>query len=472
MDRFFRREDKALEQNMKTANKILVVDDEVNFLKLLEYNLNKEGYAVSTALNGEDALNKINEHMPDLILTDLKMPGIGGMEILKQVKEKDKSVQVIMITGHGDAETAVEAMKLGAYDFISKPLRNDELIVTVRNALNSRILIEKVTELRSQLETRYDFKNIIGSSGKMKDLFKIMETAIGTSVTVLIQGESGTGKELVAKAIHYNGPRKEGPFVVVNCAAIPETLLESELFGYERGAFTGALERKIGKFEQADRGTIFLDEIAEMTPMTQAKLLRVLESKELERLGGQEVIKVDVRIISATNKELIKEVKEGNFREDLYYRLMVFPIMLPPLRERKEDIPMLISHFMNIYAKNAGKEIKNISNEAMAYLMKYSWPGNVRELENVVERAIVMCEGDTINLSHLPVGLEALAGSSMPQLIGGGMQTSKIVSLENLEAEALKKALDIAGHNISKAAKELGIGRATFYRKAKKFKIF
>lgn len=471
MDRFYEREEKDMEQSMKTARKILVVDDERNFVKLLEYNLGKEGHVIDTAFNGEEALNKISEQMPDLVLTDLKMPGMGGMEILKRVKEKDRSVPVIMISGHGDAETAVEAMKLGAYDFISKPLRNDELIITVRNALNSRMLSEKVTELRSQLETRYDFKNIIGSSGKMMDVFKIMENAIGASVTVLIQGESGTGKELVAKAIHYNGSRKEEPFVVVNCAAIPETLLESELFGYERGAFTGALERKIGKFEQADRGTIFLDEIAEMTPMTQAKLLRVLENKELERLGGQERIKVDVRIISATNKDLKEEVKEGNFREDLYYRLMVFPIMLPPLRERKEDIPMLISHFMNIYAKEAGKKVKDISNEAMAYLMKYSWPGNVRELENVIERAVVLCEGDMINLSHLPVGLEALGGSSMPQLIGGGMQTSKIVSLENLEAEALKKALDISGHNISKAAKELGIGRATFYRKAKKFNI-
>jgi DNA-binding NtrC family response regulator len=456
---------------MKTAGNILVVDDEKNFVKLLDYNLKKEGYAVLTAFSGEEALAKIEEQMPDLILTDLKMSGIGGMEILKQVKEKDKGIPVIMITGHGDAETAVEAMKLGAYDFISKPLRNDELIVTVRNALNSRILIEKVTELRSQLETRYDFRNIIGNSGKMKDVFKMMETAVASSVTVLIQGESGTGKELVAKAIHFSGPRKKGPFVVVNCAAIPETLLESELFGYERGAFTGALERRIGKFEQADRGTIFLDEITEMTPMTQAKLLRVLESKEIERLGGQERIKVDVRIVSATNRDLIKEVKEGRFREDLYYRLMVFPIMLPPLRERKEDIPMLVSHFMNIYAGNAGKEIKKISGEAMAYLMKYSWPGNVRELENVVERAVVLCEGDAINLSHLPVGLEALAGTGTPQLTGGGMQTSKIVTLENLEAEALKNALDIAGHNISRAAKELGIGRATFYRKARKFKI-
>jgi DNA-binding NtrC family response regulator len=450
---------------------ILIVDDDKNFIKLLEHNLKKEGYVVDAAFSGEEALLKLNLNMPDLIITDLKMPGVSGMEILRKVKEIDKGLPVIMITGQGDTETAVEAMKLGAYDFITKPLKPNELIVTVRNALNSRVLIDEVTELRSQLETRYDFKNMIGSSGKMKDVFNMMGTAVNSSVTALIQGESGTGKELVAKAIHYNGARKGGPFIVVNCAAIPETLLESELFGYERGAFTGALERRIGTFEQADRGTIFLDEITEMSPMTQAKLLRVLEGKEIERLGGQERIKVDVRIISATNRELTKEVKGGRFREDLYYRLMVFPITLPPLRERKEDIPLLISHFINIYAKDAGKEIKHISGEAMEYLMKYSWPGNVRELENVIERAVVLCDGDTINLSHLPIGLESLTGPGMPQLIGGGMEASKIVSLENLEAEALKKALDIAEHNISKAAKELGIGRATFYRKAKKFGI-
>jgi len=460
-----------MDQIVNRKKRILVVDDEKNFVKLLEYNLAKEGYAVAAASSGEEALIKMNMKLPDLIITDLRMPGVSGMEILRKAKELDKGLPVIMITGQGDAETAVEAMKLGAYDFITKPLKPNELIVTVRNALNSRVLIDEVSELRSQLETRYDFKNIIGSSQKMQSVFKMMENAVSSTVTVLIQGESGTGKELVARAVHYNGSRKERPFIVVNCAAIPETLLESELFGYERGAFTGALERKIGKFEQADNGTIFLDEIAEMSPMTQAKLLRVLEGKEVERLGGNERIKVDVRIISATNRELTEEVKKSRFREDLYYRLMVFPITLPPLRERKGDIPLLISRFMNVYAKGAGKKISHFSGEAMEYLMGYTWPGNVRELENVIERAVVLCDGDTINLSHLPVGLDALSGTALPQIFGGGMETSKIVSLENMESEALKKALDIAEHNISRAAKELGIGRATFYRKAKKFGI-
>jgi len=451
--------------------KVLIVDDDPHFSQMIEYNLKKEGYSVSCVSDGAKAVEAVKVNRPDLVFMDIQMPNMDGMEALQKIKEADADIAVVMITGHADVDVAVKAMKSGAYDFISKPFKPEELKITARNALVSRGLMKEVGRLRSELETKYDFRNIIGSSGKMQAVFKMMENAISSNVTVIIQGESGTGKELVARAVHYNGPRKERPFIVVNCAAIPETLLESELFGYERGAFTGALERKIGKFEQADNGTIFLDEIAEMSPMTQAKLLRVLEGKEVERLGGHERINVDVRIISATNRELTNEVKESRFREDLYYRLMVFPITLPPLRERKGDIPLLISHFMNIYAKSAGKKISHFSSEAMEYLMGYSWPGNVRELENVIERAVVLCDGDAINMSHLPVGLDVLSKTGMPQLFGGGMETSKIVSLENMESEALKKALDIAEHNISKAAKELGIGRATFYRKAKKFGI-
>jgi DNA-binding NtrC family response regulator len=460
-----------MEQGMnREKRKILVVDDEKNFMKLLEHNLNEEGYMVDTASSGEEALTKMDLKMPDLILTDLKMPGVNGMEILRRAKEINKSIPVIMITGHGDTGTAVEAMKLGAYDFITKPLRPNELLVTARNALNSRVLIDEVTELRSQLETRYDFKNIIGSSVKMQNLFKIMTNAIGSSVTVLIQGESGTGKELVARAIHYNGPRKNGPFIVVNCAAIPETLLESELFGHERGAFTGAFERRIGKFEQADRGTIFLDEIGEMSAPIQAKVLRVLESKEVERIGGNERINVDVRIISATNKDLLSEVGKGSFRKDLYYRLAVFPINLPPLRERKEDIPMLVSHFIRLDSADSKKEVKHITKGAIEALMSFSWPGNIRELENVIERAVVLCEGDTIQEEHLPLGMEVLS-EKIPDKMETLINTSIIISLNDLEADAIKRALVTAEHNISKAAKELGIGRATFYRKAKKIGI-
>ena len=460
-----------MEQDVKMENRILVIDDEKNFLKLLEHNLKKQGYTVDTAVSGDEALKKIGENMPDIVFTDLKMSGMDGMEILRRIKDVDRELPVVMITGYGDTKTAVEAMRLGAYDFITKPLKPDELIVTARNALSKKGLTKEVNELRSQLKDRYDFKNIIGNSSKMADVFKIMANVISSSVTVLIQGDSGTGKELVARAIHYNGPKGDGPFVVVNCAAIPETLLESELFGFEKGSFTGATERKIGKFEQADGGTIFLDEVGEMSALTQSKLLRVIEEKEVERLGGHGRIKIDARIISATNKDLTREVKEGRFREDLYYRLMVFPITLPPLRERKEDILQLVSHFIETYGRNAGKRVRRVSREAMELLISYSWPGNVRELENVIERAVVLCDGDTINLSHLPVGLESMAtpkGDMRSENITG---TSKIVSLENVEYEALKRALDIAGRNISKAAKELKIGRATFYRKAKKFGI-
>lgn len=398
-----------MEQVIKMANEILIVDDDKNFVKMIEYNLAKEGYSVDRAYNGPDAIKKINGHMPDLVLLDLKMPGMDGMETLKQIKDMDGNVPVVMVSGAGDVQTVVDAMKMGAYDYITKPLKPEEVVVTARNALNSRILVNEVNSLKTELKDKYKFDNILGNSGKIKIVFKMIENALNSSVTVLIQGESGTGKELVARAIHYNGSRKDGPFVVVNCAAIPETLLESELFGYERGAFTGALDRRMGKFEQADRGTIFMDEIGEMSPQTQAKVLRVLESKEFQRLGGNEKVKVDVRIISATNKDLGKEVHDNKFREDLYYRLAVFPIVLPPLRERKEDIPLLAEHFMNVYSKATEKNIRHISKEAMDLLIQYSWPGNIRELENVIERAIVLCEGDTITLNYLPVELDALA---------------------------------------------------------------
>ena len=453
-----------------TMKTILVVDDEKSVRDSLKMVLEFESYEVLFAESGPEALRQAATVPVDLVLLDVKMAGMDGLEVLQRIREKNSELPVIMISGFGSAKAAVEAMKSGAYDFVTKPLKIDELIVTVRNALSSRGLVNEVKELRSQLKNRYAFKNMIGNSAKMASVFKVMGNAANSSVTVFIHGESGTGKELVAMAIHYNGERKDKPFVVVNCAAIPETLLESELFGYERGAFTGANEKKIGKFEQADGGTMFLDEVGEMSPLTQAKLLRVIEGKEVERIGGHERLKIDVRIISATNKDLSAEIKGGRFREDLYYRLMVFPITLPPLRERKEDIPLLVSHFIEIFDKNAAK-VKSISKEAMELLMNYSWPGNIRELENVIERAVVLCEGDTINLSHLPIGTGSSAVTEGPALSENRLGTSKIVALEEVECEALKRALDIAGRNISKAAKELGIGRATFYRKAKKFGI-
>jgi len=446
-------------------NKILIVDDEPNFIKLIQYNLQKEDYAVETAAQGGVALRKIKEDMPDLVFLDLKMPGMDGIEVLRQIKLLDRNVPVIMISGHGDIETAVEAMRAGAYDFISKPFEPNEMLIKARNALKNRQLLEEVGTLKFELEKKYQFENMIGKSAKMQKVFSEIENVLNSDVTVLIQGESGTGKELVAKAIHYNGFRKDQPLVVVNCAAIPETLLESELFGYERGAFTGALERRIGKFEKADGGTIFMDEIGEMPPATQAKLLRVLQEREIERLGGNDKIKVDVRIISATNKDLKEEVAAEKFREDLYYRVAVFPIFVPSLREHKEDIPLLIAHFLKVYNERAGKGVKSVSEKAMEVLMNYAWPGNIRELENVIERAVVLVKDSTIELEHLP---RELRSATLGKRGGGG---GEILSLEKLEENAMREAIAATAGNVSQAAKKLGIGRATFYRKAKKYGI-
>jgi len=446
-------------------NKILIVDDEPNFIKLIQYNLQKEDYAVETAAQGGVALRKIKEDMPDLVFLDLKMPGMDGIEVLRQIKLLDRNVPVIMISGHGDIETAVEAMRAGAYDFISKPFEPNEMLIKARNALKNRQLLEEVGTLKFELEKKYQFENMIGKSPKMQKVFGEIENVLNSDVTVLVQGESGTGKELVAKAIHYNGFRKDQPLVVVNCAAIPETLLESELFGYERGAFTGALERRIGKFEKADGGTIFMDEIGEMPPATQAKLLRVLQEREIERLGGNDKIKVDVRIISATNKDLKEEVSGEKFREDLYYRVAVFPIFVPSLREHKEDIPLLIAHFLKVYNERAGKGVKSVSEKAMEVLMNYAWPGNIRELENVIERAVVLVKDSTIEPEHLP---RELRSATLGKRGGGG---GEILSLEKLEENAMREAIAATAGNVSQAAKKLGIGRATFYRKAKKYGI-
>jgi len=446
-------------------NKILIVDDDPNFIKMIQYNLQKEDYAVDLASRGEEALQKVKEEMPELVFLDIKMPGLDGIEVLKQIKLLDRNVPVIMISGQGDIETAVEAMKAGAYDFISKPFEPNELLIKARNALKNRQLLEEVGTLKFELEKKYQFENMIGKSPKMQKVFGEIENVLNSEVTVLIQGESGTGKELVAKAVHYNGFRKDRPFVVVNCAAIPETLLESELFGYERGAFTGALERKIGKFEKADGGTIFMDEIGEMPPATQAKLLRVLQEREIERLGGNDKIKVDVRIISATNKNLKEEVAAEKFREDLYYRVAVFPIYVPALREHREDIPLLIAHFLKVYNERAGKGVKSVSEKAMEVLMNYAWPGNIRELENVIERAVVLIKDSTIEPEHLPRELRAAA---LGKRGGGG---GEILSLDKLEENAVREAIAATAGNISQAAKKLGIGRATFYRKVKKYGI-
>jgi len=448
-------------------NSILIVDDDKNILKMIEINLRKEKkYEIRTASNGESCLKSIGEDMPDLVLMDIQMPGIDGIETLKRIKEREPLIPVVMMSAHGTIEKAVQSMKLGAYDFITKPFASDRLLVTVNNALVNSSLKREVDELRRELKDKYQFKNIIGQSGAMQEVFRAMEKVVNSNVTVLIQGESGTGKELIARAIHYhNKQRSNNAFVAVNCSALPESLLESELFGHEKGAFTGATGRRVGKFETADGGSIFLDEIGDMTPAMQAKVLRVLQEREFERVGGSEMVRVDTRVISATNKDLDEAVKNGTFREDLFYRISVFPIRISPLRERREDIPLLAAHFLTKYSTSENKEgLDQISPEALDLLMAYHWPGNVRELENAIECAVVLANPPEIAAKDLPASIRALGEKKIYE------SDNKLSSwIEKLEEDALRQALLECEGNISQTAKKLGIGRATIYRKAKKY---
>jgi DNA-binding NtrC family response regulator len=442
------------------------VDDDKNICKMIEITLRKEkSYNVISATNGEACLKVVRESPPDLILLDIQMPGIDGIETLKRLREDEPKIPVVMMSAHGTIEKAVQSMKLGAYDFITKPFASDRLLVTVNNALMTYSLKREVDELKLELKDKYQFENIIGQSGVMQEVFRAMEKVVNSNVTVLVQGESGTGKELIARAIHFHHKQRcNNPFVAVNCSALPESLLESELFGHEKGSFTGATGRRIGKFEQANGGTVFLDEIGLMTPATQAKVLRVLQEKEFERVGSNDLIKVDTRVISATNKDLEEAVKKGEFREDLYYRISVFPIKLPPLRDRKEDIPLLAAHFLTKYASEEGKELESISPEALELLMAYHWPGNVRELENAIERAVVLANATEITAKDLPPSVRSLGEKKI-------YEADNTLSswIEKLEEEALRQALLECEGNISQTAKKLGIGRATIYRKAKKY---
>lgn len=434
---------------------------------MIEINLRKEkSYEVKIATSGEACLKIVREYPPDLILLDIQMPGIDGIETLKRIKEIEPRISVVMMSAHGTIERAVRSMKLGAYDFITKPFsNNDRLLITVKNALMTSSLQREVAELKSELKNKYQFGNIIGQSGAIQEVFKSLEKVINSNVTVMIQGESGTGKELIARAIHYHSKtRSNKNFVAVNCSALPESLLESELFGHEKGAFTGATSKRIGKFEQANQGTIFLDEIGLMSPSTQAKVLRVLQEREFERVGGNELVKVDVRFISATNQNLEELIKKSEFREDLYYRIAVFPIKLPPVRDRKEDIPLLAGFFLNKYNKQESKQIASIHPDALELLMAYHWPGNVRELENAIERAVVLATTDEITAKDLPAAIRSLGEKKI-------YEADNTLSswIEKLEEEALKQALLECEGNISQTAKKLGIGRATIYRKAKKY---
>lgn len=450
-------------------SKLLVVDDEHLIRWSLEQNLKKQGYEVITAATGEDALRLIREEQPDLVLLDIQLPGISGIDVLEKIKELDEDVAVIMVTAHSGLETAVNAMRLGAYDYVSKPFNLDELSIVVKKALETSDLKQEIVRLRTETKKNVP-PNIIGDSRHMKYLMEVLDkVAKSEASTVLVQGESGTGKELVAKWIHTSSNRADKPFIAINCAAVPATLLESELFGHEKGAFTDAKATKKGLFELADGGTVFLDEIGDMEMGMQAKLLRFLEDRSFRRIGGGRVFTVDVRIISATNKDLQKSIEEKSFRNDLYYRLQVIPIFLPSLRERKEDIIPLATHFIKLYNKDFNKRVQGIAGMAERLLIDYSWPGNVRELKNVVERAIILGNDETLLLEHLP--LEIVAKASLQ----GGAPASSFrlppegIDIEEVEKELIRQALEMADWNQSKAAKKLNLGIDAFRYRMKKF---
>ena len=394
-----------------SAGTILIADDEPNIRRVLEAVFSKDGYTVLTAENGRQALDIVStEPEIDVLLSDLIMPDMNGVELLEAVREINPSMSVLMITAHGTIKSAVDAMRLGAFDYITKPFDMDEIKLVVKKALERRHLITENQDLRQQLKSRYKYDNIVGSSGQMQEIFKMVERVADSRASVLIRGESGTGKELIARALHYNSSsRASGPFVPVVCIALSEQLLESELFGHEKGSFTGALNQKAGRFEMAHGGTLFLDEIGDIPGNVQMKLLRVLQEREFERVGGVKTIKVDVRVVTATNQDLEKGVEEGKFREDLFYRLQVVQIILPPLRERKDDIPALVEHFIEKYNKENGTDVKYAGPEAMELMLAYDWPGNVRQLENTVERAIVLADPKTQLLTPdlLPVEIHA-----------------------------------------------------------------
>jgi two-component system, NtrC family, response regulator AtoC len=450
-------------------HKILVIDDEHLIRWSLEQSLRKQGNEVQTAASGEEGLRMVREDSPDLVLLDVQLPGIDGIEVLKKIKEFDEEIIVIMLTALGVLETAVKAMRLGAYDYINKPFNLDELAIVIRKALEAGALRREVAHLRSQQSGKYGIENIIGESRHMKTMLAMVQKiALSDASTVLIQGESGTGKELIAKAIHFESPRADRPFMAINCAAVPETLLESELMGHEKGAFTDARAQKKGLFELADGGTVFLDEIGDMEPGMQAKLLRVLEERSFRRVGGTKDVHVDVRILSATNKDLLKAMEDKTFRSDLYYRIQVIPIFLPPLRERREDILPLVRHFIDHFNREFGKSVKGVSKIAEKFLMEYGWPGNIRELKNIIERAIILENEEMLLLEHLPYELVAKTGGS-----GAGSFNLRIppegIDIEDVERELIRQALEISEGNQSKAAKKLNLGIDAFRYRMKKF---
>lgn len=450
---------------------IFVVDDQAPILRLITYWVSEKwNYKVKTFDNAEDMLQALNMR-PDLILLDIMLPGINGIDALKEVKKFDSKLPVIILSAQGRVDVALEALKLGAYDYFPKPIDTQRLEPAIRNALKNYDLEKELEKVRENVTQTYSFSNIISADGKMQDVFKMVSKVLNNDITVLIHGESGTGKELIAKAIHYNGIRKNNPFVVVNCASIPRDLMESELFGHEKGSFTGAHQRKMGKFELANRGTLFLDEVGELEISLQSKLLRAIQQKEFERVGGTETIKCDVRIISATNRDLKSAVENKEFREDLFYRLNSFPINLPPLRMRKGDIIVLAEHFLDQFNKKLDKKVDGFSPKAIKLLFDYDWPGNIREMENTIERCLILTENDRIDVDDLPMHIRSAGPSSVDSSAEQYLNSPVILPFEKIKEEAIRHAIKVTKGNILEAAKKLKLGRATIYRLMAKYRI-
>jgi DNA-binding NtrC family response regulator len=445
--------------------RVLVVDDEKHQRDILEMILDSEGYESISARNGRHALETLRDQPFDAVLTDLKMPDMSGIELLTELLEAQPGLCVILMTAHGSIHTAVDAMRKGAFDYLTKPLERDELLVVLGKAMERTRLVRENRMLHEQLRDRFRLENIVGDHGSMQDVFRVVHKVAASASTVLIYGESGTGKELVARALHQESDRRQRPFYAVNIAALPESILEAELFGHEKGAFTGAEARKIGLFEQASGSTLFLDEVGDLKRDLQVKLLRTLQEREIMRVGGTERIRVDVRIVAATNQDLDRAVREGRFREDLYYRLNVIPIFLPPLRERRTDIPLLVEHFMR---KHGGSHRRrDMSEEALEALGSYHWPGNVRELESVIERSLLLSDGDTILPSDLPAGVRAGIAATKRGALGLEIPEAGI-DLEGVERALILQALEKTSGNVSRAARLLGLSRRTLQYRLEK----
>ena len=452
---------------MKT---ILLVDDESHVLELLSVALEDEEYRILQARNGKEALSQFKKEKPDVVLLDIRMLGMDGLEVLCQIKESNQTSSVIMMSAYGAMETVLEAIKRGAYDYLTKPVNLEKMKLLIRRALEAQELAQEVTSLRTKVKEKYQLENIVGKHPRMFEVYKMIGRVMDNKATVLIVGETGTGKEVVARAIHFNGPFKDEPFIAIDCASLPSDLLESELFGHEKGAFTGAIAQKMGKFELANKGTLFLDEIGNLTLATQVKLLRFLQEKRIERVGGTNTIELDVRIITATNLDLEKAVKEGSFRDDLYYRLNVIAIPLPPLRERRDDIPLLAEHFLQKYRSESKGKVKLILPETMDLLMRYEWPGNVRELENVVERAIVIGKSDAILIDDLPLIMQEQKVVFQSEEILSE-KTPLEQRVEDFEKKLIIDALRKTGWVQTKAAELLSTSRNIVKYKMKKYGI-